>query len=121
MHGCGPLSGMFVGKLAGGNRAMGKLLNQDTQGYLYPASSSSLVDDTWVEVTMTVDATTGARFYLDCAFDSELANPAIGLKDYNYTTVGQGSSPSTWFGGDLDNFRVWSRVLTDQEIDALCQ
>jgi hypothetical protein len=118
-YGCGPLNTFALGKLASGNRASAKLYKQGG-GFAWPMTSSSLVDDTWVEVTMTVDGTTGARFYLDCGFDSELLDPNIMLANPNYSSLGEGTSASTWFLGEIDSFRVWSRVLSDFELAAIC-
>ncbi len=118
--GCGPFNALYLGNFSGGGRAVGKLFDEVSLGFVYPTSSAALADDTWVEVTMTVDGTAGARLYLDCALDTELLDADIGLRDYGYSALGQGSG-NTWFQGEIDELRVWSRQLSDSEIAALCQ
>lgn len=70
---------------------------------------------------MTVDGTVGARVYLDCALDSELLDPDVGLKDYFYSSVGEGAGANDWYEGEIDELRIWDRILSDAEITALCQ
>jgi len=117
--GCGPFSSLAIGNLGAPGRAWARLFNQVTLGSLWPITTPAIADDTWVEVTLVVDATSGARMYLDCELDGELDNPDIGLRDYGYSSFGEGSGDA-WFEGEVEMFRIWNRVLTDVEIDALC-
>ncbi|HVH98981.1 MAG TPA: LamG-like jellyroll fold domain-containing protein, partial [Enhygromyxa sp.] len=118
--GCGPFSAMYVGTAAYPAKVMTALFNQQTNGSLYPLSSAALVDDEWREVTLVVDGGGSARYYLDCAVDTELANANIGLKDYNSSTVGRGAAADRWFGGEIDQLRVWSRALSEADVAELC-
>ncbi len=118
--GCGPFNSLSVGPLQGGSRAWAPLFNESTSGLLWPTTSSVLSSDQWVQVTLTVDATTGARFYVDCELAGELLDPDIGLRDFGFSSVGRGFN-GTWFEGDLSELWTWNRVLTDAEVAALCQ
>jgi hypothetical protein len=118
--GCGPFSAMYVGTAAYPAKVMTALFNQQTGGSLYPLSSAALVGDEWREVTLVVDGGGSARYYLDCAVDTELVNANIGLKDYNSSTVGRGAAADRWFGGEIDQLRVWSRALSEADIAELC-
>ncbi len=117
--GCGPFSSLAIGNLGAPGRAWVRLFNQVTLGSLWPITTPAIADDTWVEVTLVVDAASGARIYLDCQLDGELDNPDIGLRDYGYSSIGEGAG-DTWFEGEMEMFQIWDRALTDVEIDALC-
>ncbi|KIG15649.1 putative hemolysin [Enhygromyxa salina] len=117
--GCGPFSSMYIGTGVYGPKVLSALSNQ-AGGSLWPLSSSALTNDTWREVTMVVEGGVAARYYLDCEFDSELQNPNIGLKDYNFSAVGLGPNVNSWFGGEIDELRVWNRALPEQELQLLC-
>ncbi|PRQ04864.1 LamG-like jellyroll fold domain-containing protein [Enhygromyxa salina] len=118
--GCGPLSVMYVGASTYGERVMSAIYNQTTQGLLWPTSSEGLLADTWAEVTMIVEGGVAARYYLDCEFDSQLANPGVGLKDYGYSAIGQGATADRWYQGQIDNLRIWNRALSEAELEQLC-
>jgi hypothetical protein len=118
--GCGPFSSMFIGTPHLGPRVLSAVYNQQTGGSLWPSSSAGLVNDEWREVTMIVEDGAVARTYLDCQLDAELTNPDIGLHDYNFSAVGMGSTADRWYGGEIDQLRVWSRALTGQELAQLC-
>lgn len=118
--GCGPFSAMYVGAAAYPAQVMTALFNQQTNGAIYPLSSAELVDDEWREVTLVVDGGVSARYYLDCQIDTQVDNANIGLKDYNFSSVGQGSAADRWFGGEIDQLRVWSRALSEADVAELC-
>lgn len=119
-YGCGPFRSMFVGTVPYGARAMAALYDQPTTGFTWPWTMPSVAEDAWTEVTMVVDGGVGTRLYLDCALDSDNADPDVGLRDYGYSSVGQGAAAGQWFEGDLDELRVWSRALSDEDVAALC-
>lgn len=118
--GCGPLSHMTIGDPSHGGRTTAALLDTSTQGLLWPVSSNALVPDRWTEVTIVVDGGVGVRHYFDCELDSELSSADVGLDDFGYSYVGRGTSPGTWFAGEIDELRVWSRALSEQELAQLC-
>jgi len=118
--GCGPLSAMYVGTPLYGPKLLTTLFNQDTRGAIWPLSSTELGGGEWREITLIVDGGGGARYYLDCALDGELDDAGVGLKDYGFSAVGQGSSADRWYQGEIDQLRIWSRALTDVELAELC-
>ncbi len=118
--GCGPFRSMFVGTAPYGARAMATLFDRQTMGSVWPWSTPSLVADAWTEVTMVVEGGVGTRMYLDCELDSNVVDTDVGLRDYGYSSVGQGGATGQWFDGELDELRVWSRALSDEEVAAMC-
>jgi predicted outer membrane repeat protein len=119
-YGCGPFATMYVGTPIYGARSMSGLFNKTTSGVLWPWTTQSLSNDTWVDVTMVVEGGVKARHYLDCAYDSEFANVNIGLKNYGSSSFGRGANASAWFDGEVDELRIWDRALTDAEIASIC-
>ncbi len=119
-YGCGPFRSLFVGTAPYGARMMATLYNQISGGSTWPWTTESLLEDTWTEVTMVVEGGVGARMFLDCALDSDTPNEGVGLRDYGYSSVGQGAAANQWFEGDMDELRIWSRALSQEEIAELC-
>src|SRR5690606_23901007 len=121
--GCGPFSNMTIGTHNLGPRVLGSIHDPTAAApnyKTYPTSNQALVDDTWVHVTMVVEAGVGTKFYLNCEFDREVENENVELKDYNYSSVGEGSISGTWYQGEIDDLKIWSRALSAAEIEDLC-
>lgn len=118
--GCGPFGIMYIGTPAYGPEVLSGIYNQDTEALTWPNSTDALEDDTWVSVTMIVEGGVGTRYYLDCQLDRTIPNEDVGLKDYNFSSVGHGSASDRWFGGEIDDLRIWSRALTDNELKLVC-
>ncbi|MBV1860544.1 MAG: LamG domain-containing protein, partial [Nannocystaceae bacterium] len=118
-YGCGPLRTMFLGTAPYGARAMATLHDQSV-GSTWPTSTPSLVADSWTEVTMVVEGGVGTRMFLDCSIDSNTPNEGVRLRDYGYSSVGQGGSAEFFYEGDIDELRVWRRALSEEEIADLC-
>lgn len=117
--GCAPISLLSVGTANFGSRAYAALHNQTTGGKTWPMSTNgSLADNTWVTVTMVVEAGVGTSYYIDCQFDSFVPNASVGLHNYGYSSVGEGFNPTSWFQGDIDDLRVWSRAFSASEVQA---
>jgi hypothetical protein len=142
-HGCGPVAGMHVGHATDGRVARVTLrdtVNNQNVDYHSQASYGPVIpEDEWVQVTMTVDATASpsVSFQLDCARGQSVLlqatpdpyvpiikfqwyNANIGLYDYGNTSMGDGNIASGWFDGEVDDLRIWSRVLSDDERAMLC-
>jgi hypothetical protein len=119
--GCGPMSSMYAGTATYPGKLMSAVFNQQSGGLLWPLSTTALPNDEWREVTLVVDGGVSARYYVDCVADGQMQNANIGLKDYNFSAVGQGSAADRWYGGQIDELRVWSRALPEAELAELCQ
>ncbi len=119
-RGCGPMASLFMGTSNLGPRFYANLYDQSTGLKTWPMSSESLVDDTWVVMTMVVDGGVGTKYYLDCELDANEPEPDVGLYDYDYTRLGEGTTSGNWFDGQIDDVRVWSRKLSEAEIEDLC-
>jgi predicted outer membrane repeat protein len=74
----------------------------------------------WSEVTLVIEGGVAARTYENCALDSTLSGN-IGLRDGGFSALGQGNLAGRWYQGEVDEVRVWSRALPDEEIALLCQ
>ena len=118
--GCGPFSSMYIGDPAPGARVLSGLWNLDTATTAWAVSSSTLTNDVWTEVTLVVEGGVAARTYENCNLDSTLAGVNVGLRDSGFSALGQGSVANRWYQGEVDELRVWSRALPDEEIALLC-
>lgn len=82
----------------------------------------AVTDGQWHHVAFTRNATTGAlQCYLDGVFQSQVTGET-GQKTTPFSSIGRvedtGNSP-VYFQGDLDDVRMYNRVLTAQEVQAL--
>ncbi|MEX2185449.1 MAG: lamin tail domain-containing protein [Pirellulales bacterium] len=83
--------------------------------------------DQWVHVAATVSSSTGTTFYLNGAVIGTHGNTANmntglgnnGLADAYAVGRSYGAGEGQWFGGRLDETRVYNRVLTPTEIGTL--
>lgn len=115
--------------------AFGKLSwdTTDSAGTIQDMSSSARVDDgAWHHVVMVFDAAADRkRIYIDGALDSQHnahgANVRLGSGATRYGFLGDGSEANGFDGdrnnlfyeGNLDDVRIYHRVLSDLEIDDL--
>ena len=79
-------------------------------------SSSVIPFDTWVHVAIVVDAT-DVRIYINGKLDTKATIADNAASDSNFSISDAGQS----LMGNLDEFRIYSRALTDDEIAYLYQ
>lgn len=118
--GCGPFSTLYVGTEPQGPALLSALDDQTSSAWKWLTSSATLVNDTWTEVTLVVENGSAARYYIDCQLDAQLQTDTLGLIDVGSSSIGKSTVASRWFGGQIDELRVWDRVLTDTELAQLC-
>jgi hypothetical protein len=112
--GCGPLAEIYVGTTSGAH-LLTRVDDQNSSTDIWVSSNDELTSGTWVTVTMVVEGGVGVRYYLDGELDKEITNTNVGLEDFNYSSVGEGQA-GRWFAGEIDDLRVWSRALTEDEL-----
>ncbi|PRP96789.1 putative outer membrane protein pmp20 precursor [Enhygromyxa salina] len=117
--GCGPHKAFYLGDPNLGGRVQVNLENLDDQANLWTTSSPALTNDEWAEVTLVVEGGVAARTYIDCALDSTL-DGNVGLIDPGYSALGESGNSDWWFGGEIDELRVWSRALSDEDLERVC-
>ena len=113
-----PLSGVINTIISGLNTHF--LMIQD--GKLTAGNVSSIQDnnlfptDVWIHVAVTYDATTSTmNLYKDGVLvASSNSMPGIGFDNYIFI----GNTTSRAFKGEIDNVKIWNRVLTTSEISA---
>jgi uncharacterized repeat protein (TIGR01451 family) len=109
--------------LAAGGTAFVRL-NQKTSGEIYRVdSASSYPSDgtTWAHIAATYDGTT-IRFYYNGNLENSKPGPASVTANATPLTIGatlNGSTPSRWFEGRMDEVRVYNRALSAAEIRCL--
>jgi len=86
------------------------------------AAGLDLIDDQWHLVTFTASAASGASLFVDGVLVDSLANLGGGLfVPSSGVTLGTRnySNGNRWFGGSMDDVRVYARALSAGEITAL--
>ncbi len=119
--GCAPNALLSVGTSSFGDRLYGSIHKPSNDTKTFPMSDNgSVSDDTWTLVTLVVEAGVGTKYYIDCQHNETVNESDSGLKDYGYSRVGEGFDSNSYFDGQIDDLKVWSRALSATEIAGLC-
>lgn len=120
-RGCAPNDVFSVGTSNSGRRLYGEVYKPSDTTKSYPLSDNPSVSaSAWTTVTMVVEAGVGTNYYVNCEHNEEVLNSDTGLHDYNYSAVGEGFDANSYFDGQIDDLKVWSRALSAAEIEELC-
>ena len=134
--GCAPYKWMMVGSTAHGRVVRTRVRDVVSGGNpIFASDADQFGEGSWHTVTMVVEGGTGVKFHFDCArghveqssnpdpyeaiYADELSDTDIGLHEYSNSYIGKATA-GNWFGGDIDDLRVWDRALTDAELAMLC-
>lgn len=83
-------------------------------------STSMMVNNQWTDITITYNGNgngTGLKLYINGTLDNTgLVSQVITSTIANTNNLHLGFSQNSYFNGWLDEFRVWSDVLSDAEI-----
>jgi len=106
----------------GFQRATGSLfftVTDGTNAARVITTSESLNDDVWHQVSAVFDATDDSiRVYVDGIFEGSASTANLNdITNSNDVTIG-GFAADSWFGGQLDEMRIWGVARTKAEIAA---
>lgn len=85
--------------------------DHDTAGSMFSAGVW-----THVALTFTPGATGGAKFYVNGVLRQSIDSSTINTTATGVWRIGAAHNSSEWFGGSLDDVRLYGRVLSDQDI-----
>jgi SAM-dependent methyltransferase len=91
----------------------------------YFSSGNYINDSLWHHLCVTHDRDGFATFYFDGVFESQMdMSGSNGTIDVGYPTVigtdgAEGSAWPYWFGGAVDDARIYDHILSQAEIDTL--
>jgi Concanavalin A-like lectin/glucanases superfamily len=120
----------FIGFAANGS-LVAKMFNSNPRSVIGP---SVPISSTWTHVVQTWSPTSGLRLYMDnvlIAFTTSMATSYTASSQPNYITLGNSLNATfggcqagllgsmTRFDGDIDEFRVYSRELSANDICTL--
>jgi hypothetical protein len=85
--------------------------DHDTAGSMFSAN-------TWTHIalTFTPSTTGGAKFYVNGVLRQSIDSSSINTAATGVWRIGASHVSGEWFGGALDDVRLYSRVLSDQDI-----
>ena len=109
--------GYFMGMDATG-KFYGKVRDTSTNSQVL---GSAIADGKWHLLVMTVDrsdAATGLKLYLDGSFDVQGQQGAGNIDNTEAFYIGRLSS-GYYFTGEIDEVRIWKRIITAEEIKRL--
>jgi parallel beta-helix repeat protein len=92
-----------------------------TGQYNHTNVQTAVAQDQWIYAAVTCNATGAVRLYIDGDLRSSNNMPSgKSLQNSSLATwIGGSSDGSTrWFNGTIDEVRIWSRVLSPEEINA---
>lgn len=73
----------------------------------------------WIHITVTKSATEGAKVYHDCVLKFSNASFTHHTGDYQNFTIGNHSTASKKFHGKIANFKIYNKIVTEEEMQYL--
>jgi hypothetical protein len=118
-----PNSGTVVMNMSGGN-GTANVYNRRSF-----TTSSGVQLNQWVLITAIMKSATDMKIYFDCEQQiGTYSGSGLTILAYSSTSSRIGSSigdnalqSDRFFNGDMDNFKIWNKELTSEEITSLCQ
>jgi len=113
----------ILGKRLGCSSTINYQVAVDHNGFRFDSSSFELVwaagipDQKWIHVCITYDTNNG-KLYLDEVLKSTKSGKIGGSNHVDLLIGASGSCGASWLG-NLDDIRIYNRVLTSDEIGAL--
>ena len=84
------------------------------------SSTTSVDDDEWHLGVAVFASSTSRKIYVDGVLEgTETSSQTMTAFDRSSLAVTADSTPTAYFGGNIQNARVWSRALSDDEITLL--
>lgn len=84
------------------------------------ASTTSVDDDEWHLGVAVFASSTSRKIYVDGVLEgTDTSSQTMTAFDRASLAVTADSTPAAYFGGNIQNARVWSRVLSDDEVSLL--
>ncbi len=93
----------------------GNLVKLTKVGNSERSSVGTIADTLWHHIAVTHDGT-DVKFYIDGVIDTTMAYPILFASTGNYSIGSRGTGE--FYGGTLDEVRIWNKVKTPAEIAA---
>lgn len=77
--------------------------------------------DKWIHVTVVKSSTGGAKVYTDGKLRFENKNMAASTSTYGTFTIGNDGGSNKEFNGKIANFKIYNKVVTEEEIQHLVE
>ena len=88
--------------------------------FIQQTNNSDVFDDTWHHIVITIDVNGNAILYVDNVANTTLANITLTSSYTNLNISYTAAASVIWrFNGNLDDFRIYNRVLSTEEIEKL--
>ena len=93
-------------------------MDDGSLGYPVMTARTDLNDDEWHHVACIRDAIQDSiRIFVDGVLEGSANAAGLGnLENSEPLTLGAGSPADSWFGGQLDEVRIWNVARTAEEI-----
>lgn len=94
------------------------LRNAATTGLVVSSTTGYVPSSTWTHVTFVKTSATTASLYINGAKTDDFTFTDPGYIDVNAANIGVRQRPAFdgWLNGNLDEIRIWNRILTMAEI-----
>lgn len=119
--------GVFVNHLNGSMSVrLGNGANFNASGTRIYSAPFAVTNNQWYQVTIIIPNQSSCQIYVDCVAKAVASSGPIGPISYSSNSgfIGKAFFPpngtSTYFNQQLDDFRMWNRAITPNEIAGLC-
>lgn len=114
--GCGTVESLSVGTSDQGDRVRVEPFVPSAGGGPTLSTAGAVADDTWTQITVVVRQSS-TRIYVDCELDSVGDGGSLMVTEEHGSFVGH-EDFDRWFGGEIDDLRIWNDALSSAEIAA---
>lgn len=95
----------------------------DHTNYIHTTSNTAITAGEWVSIIMTYDRDGTSKLYINGTLQTDQENVSAGAdvdvqSDINFR-IGRGGDSTWYFNGSIDDVYLWTKVLTQNEIDAI--
>ena len=102
---------------------LGQVITFDHTTNINTTSNAAITAGEWVSIIMTYDRDGTSKLYINGVAQTDVedisAHVAVDVQSNINFRIGRGGDATWYFNGSIDDVYLWTKVLTQNEIDAI--
>ena len=99
------------------------IITFDDTNYIHIVSDAAISAATWTNIIVTYDRSGNGTMYVNGVAQTDVedisAHSAVDVQSNMNFRIGRGGTSTWYFNGSIDDVYLWTKVLTQNEIDAI--
>jgi len=99
------------------------IITFDDTNYIHIVSDAAISASTWTNIIVTYDRSGNGTMYVNGVAQTDVedisAHSAVDVQSNMNFRIGRGGTSTWYFNGSIDDVYLWTKVLTQDEIDEL--